>query len=91
MTAPRPATDFLDLPLMQFTVKDLTDALTVAKSAELLNTSNRAIYTMRNTGRMGRGRMLTLIEAVRANEQQLREQLVVVRRMRETRQVKAAA
>lgn len=86
----RHANDYLSLPLTEFTVRDLTDALTVAKSAELIKSTPRGIYTMRNTGRMGRNRMLALIEAVRANEAELREQLVVVRRMRETRQPKAA-
>jgi hypothetical protein len=46
--APKPA-DYATLPLELWTVTDLTDALTVDVSAALLKTTQRAIYTIRNT------------------------------------------
>lgn len=90
MSVNRKPAAYLKLRLMEWSVKDLTDALTPAKSAVIINTSLRAIYTMRNTGIMGRERRDMLVDAVKANEQEFREQLVVMRRMGEARAAKRA-
>ena len=77
--------EYQTLPVEVFTVTDLTDALGVEKSAELLNTSRRAIYTIRNTNALSPERMMCLIAAVRENETNCREKLVVMRSMQQTR------
>ena len=85
--APKPA-DYAILPLELWTVTDLTDALTVDVSAALLKTTQRAIYTIRNTNVLSVQRTLQLIEAVRANEEHYRRQLMVRRNGQHTRAVK---
>lgn len=81
---PKPA-DYATLPLELWTVTDLTDALTVEKACKLLNTTKRAMYTFRNTNIMSVQRTLLLIEAVRNDEDQCRQQLVVKRNAQHTR------
>lgn len=83
--------DFTSCPLEQLTVKDLTDALGIAESAELLKTSARAIYTVRNTSALSADRMLQLIAAVRADEENCRRRLVVTRRLQAGRALRAEA
>lgn len=83
-------TDYMTLPLEQFTVTDLTDAIGVIKSAELLSTSRRAIYTIRNTNVLHVDRVLLLINEVRKDEQTLRQRLVVMRNMQAERQARRA-
>lgn len=85
--------DFTSCPLEQLSVKDLTDALGIAESAALLKTSARAMYTVRNTSALATDRMLKLIAAVRADEENCRRRLVVTRRLqaeRERRKLAAA-
>jgi hypothetical protein len=79
-------TDYRKLPLELFTITDLTDALGVDEAARVLNTSKRAIYTIRNTNRVGVGRLMTLIEAVRMSESACRARLVALHNMRATRE-----
>jgi len=83
-------TDYMTLPLEQFTVTDLTDAIGVVKSAELLSTSRRAIYTIRNTNVLHVDRVLLLINEMRKDEQTLRQRLVVMRNMQAERQARRA-
>lgn len=83
--------DFATCPLEQLSVKDLTDALGIAESAALLNTSARAIYTVRNTSALSADRMLQLIAAVRENEEACRRRLVVTRRLQAERERRAEA
>lgn len=83
--------DFTTCPLEQLSVKDLTDALGIAESATLLNTSARAIYTVRNTSALSADRMLQLIAAVRADEVNCRRRLVVTRRLQAERERRAEA
>lgn len=83
-------TDYMTLPLEQFTVTDLTDAIGVIKSAKLLSTSRRAIYTIRNTNVLHVDRVLLLINEVRKDEQTLRQRLVVMRNMQAERQARRA-
>lgn len=83
--------DFATCPLEQLSVKDLTDALGISASAELLNTSARAIYTVRNTSALSADRMLQLIAAVRADEENCRRRLVVTRRLQAGRALRAEA
>jgi len=83
--------DYAICPLEQLSVKDLTDALGIAESAELLNTSARAIYTVRNTSALSADRMLKLIAAVRADEENCRRRLVVTRRLQAERERRAEA
>lgn len=81
--------DFTTCPLEQLSVKDLTDALGIAESATLLNTSARAIYTVRNTSALSADRMLQLIAAVRQDEVNCRRRLVVTRRLQAERASRA--
>jgi hypothetical protein len=83
--------DYATCPLEQLSVKDLTDALGISESAELLNTSARAIYTVRNTSALSADRMLKLIAAVRADEENCRRRLVVTRRLQAERERRAEA
>lgn len=83
--------DFTSCPLEQLSVKDLTDALGIAESAKLLNTSARAIYTVRNTSALSADRMLQLIAAVRQDEENCRRRLVVTRRLQAERERRTAA
>lgn len=83
--------DYMTLPLADFTVRDLTDALGVEVAATLLNTSRRAIYTTRNTNRIGVDRIMKMIEAIRANEQECRTRLTVTRNLKAQRTETAAA
>jgi len=87
MTAPA---DFATCPLEQMNVKDLTDALGIGASAKLLNTSARAIYTVRNTSALSPDRMLRLIAAVRQDEENCRRRLVVTRLLQAERTARAA-
>lgn len=82
--------DYMTLPLEQFTVTDLTDAIGVIKAAELLQTSRRAIYTVRNTNVLHVDRVLTLINEVRKDEANLRQRLSVMRNMQAQRQARRA-
>lgn len=77
--------DYMKLPLEQFNVRDLTDALGVAKSAELLGTTRRAVYTTRNTNCLGMTRVMRLIEAIRADEVNCRTRLVLARNLKRQR------
>lgn len=83
--------DFTTCQLEQLSVKDLTDALGIAESAALLNTSARAIYTVRNTSALSADRMLQLIAAVRADEENCHRRLVVTRRLQAERERRAEA
>ncbi|WWQ12982.1 hypothetical protein PQ43W_36 [Ralstonia phage PQ43W] len=80
--------DYQTLPLEALTVTDLTDALGVLKSADLLETSARAIYTIRNTNVLSTQRILKLIDAVRADEATCRQRLVIKRNMQKARRDK---
>lgn len=80
--------DYQTLPIELFSVTDLTDALGVSKSAELLGTSNRAIYTVRNTNGLSLERMMRLIDAVKADEAKYRQALVVMRNAQKMRAMK---
>ena len=82
--------DYQTLPLELFTVTDLTDALTVEASAVLLDTSRRAIYTIRNTNALSPARMVRLINEVKTDEATYRQRLVVMRNMQSTRRHKRA-
>ena len=89
MNAALKPADYSTLPLEQWTVTDLTDALTVERSAELLETTKRAIYTIRNTNVLSVPRTMSLIEAVRKDEERCRRELVVRRNAQFTRAGKA--
>ena len=82
--------DYMTLPLAEFTVRDLTDAIGVEAAATLLGTSRRAIYTTRNTNRIGIDRTMKLIQAIQANEQEFRMRLTVTRNLKSARQAAAA-
>lgn len=74
-------------PLTEFSVADLTDALTVKRAAELLNTTRRAIYTVRHTNALSEARVAILIDAIRADEERCRQRLIVKRNLRLQRAV----
>lgn len=71
--------DYFLLPVEQWTVRDLTDALGVDASVKLLGSTRRSLYTSRNKSIIGRTRLLKLIDAVRADEATCRSQLVAIR------------
>jgi len=77
--------DYQTLPLELFTVKDLTDAIGVARAAEIFNTSDRAIYTVRNTNVLSERRVLMLIHEIKRDEAAYRQRLVIKRNMQKTR------
>src|ERR1700748_539215 len=77
--------DYQTLPLELFTVKDLTDAVGVARAAEILGTTERVIYTVRNTNSLSSDRMLLLINAVQQDEATYRQKLVIKRNIKKTR------
>ncbi len=85
MNAALKPADYSTLPLELWTVTDLTDALTVERAAELLDTTKRAIYTIRNTNVLSVPRTMVLIEAVRRDEERCRNELMVRRNAQYTR------
>lgn len=84
MIAVQPA-EYLTRPLELFTVKDLTDALGVERSAEIFNTSLRAIYTIRNTNVLSERRFMSLVNEIKKDEAGYRQRLVIKRSMQKTR------
>lgn len=84
MTIMQPA-DYKTLDLELFTVRDLTDALEVDVAAKILNTSRRAIYTIRCTNSISERRAMRLIAAIRENEEFYRSSLVIKRNNQKTR------
>lgn len=82
--------DYMTYPIEHFTVRDLTDALGIKRAAELLNTSARAIYTTRNTNRLGYDRIVKLREAVLADEATARQRLTYMARLRRERTAQTA-
>ena len=83
-TALKPS-EYTTLPLELWTVTDLTDALTVEVAAALLNTTKRTIYTTRSTNIIAVDRAVILIDAVRKDEANCRQRLVVRRNAQHTR------
>lgn len=76
------------LPLEQWTITDLTDALSIPTTKELLGTSARVIYTIRHTNAVGYDRYVKLIDAVKADEANCRARLVTLRSLRAARRTK---
>jgi hypothetical protein len=68
--------DYATLAIDAMTLKELTDGLDVKVAAEVLNTSTRAIYTVRNTNVVGVDRMLALRAAFKEREEMCRTRLV---------------
>lgn len=85
------AARYKKLPVDQFTITELTDALGVEVSAALLGTSKRAVYTVRNTNVLGIERHKLLIDAVRSKEAECRERLLFMLQRRERRDASRAA
>jgi hypothetical protein len=77
--------DFYTLPLDLFSVADLTDAIGIPRSAEILGTSHRAIYTVRNTNEMGLDRIAKLHAAIKQDEAAARSRLVRLRNLQTMR------
>jgi hypothetical protein len=71
-------TSYRTVPLESLTVRELTDALGLAATAELFGCSVRAIYTMRCTKVISLDRQMKLLEAVRKDETRCRERLHIV-------------
>lgn len=76
------------LKLDQWTITDLTDALSIPRVRELLGTSARVIYTIRHTNAVGYDRYVKLVDAVKADEKACRERLVTLRSLRAARRAK---
>lgn len=83
--------DYMTLPLEKFTIRDLTDAIGIAESAQVLDTTTRAIYTQRNTQRISVDRMQRLVVHLRENEAHYRERLAIKRSMQEAQTAEQAA
>lgn len=83
--------DYYTLPLDLFSVTDLTDALGVERSADILGTSCRAIYTVRNTNEMGLERVAKLQAAIAQDETGARRRLVQMRNLQSIREAARAA
>ena len=90
-TPSRPAADYLTLAVELFTIKDLTDALTVEVAANLLGLTKRAIYTVRNTNVLHPDRISALVSAVKLDEKRCRQRLVVTRNAITVREERKAA
>lgn len=75
-------TKYRDAPLETLNVSELTDALGISTAAALLGVTARNIYTVRNTNLLGIERIRTLIEAIRKDEENCRNRLVLVRSKR---------
>jgi hypothetical protein len=69
----------------ELNVVELTDALGLQESAELLNTTPRAIYTIRHTRVVSYGRMVLLMDAFNKQESELRARMAYKLRMSEER------
>lgn len=82
--------DYQTLPLELFTITDLSDALGVPETAKLLETSRRAIYTIRNTNVLAFERQKKLIDAIRKDEANYRSKLVTIRSAQKTRALRRA-
>jgi hypothetical protein len=89
-TAGRNPLDYQTVPLELLDITDLTDALGVELSAGILNTTKRSIYTVRNTNVLGIERRTALINAVRSNEANCRQRLVVLRQRQREKDARRA-
>lgn len=67
-----------DAPIEKMTIAELTDALGIDRAAGLLNTSRRAIYTVRNTNVLSLARHMMLIEEVKRDSDACRRRLVLL-------------
>lgn len=67
-----------DAPIEKMTIAELTDALGIDRAAELLNTSRRAIYTVRNTNVLSIARHMLLIEEVKRDAVACRRRLILL-------------
>lgn len=92
MTHARPSDPmfYQHAPLETLTITDLTDALGVARAADLLGTTRRSIYTVRNTNVLGIDRHTKLIDEVRKDEAACRQRLVVLRKRQIDKTARAA-
>jgi hypothetical protein len=90
MSTVKEAIDYMSVPLDRLTLTDLTDAIGVAESAALLQTSARAIYTVRNTKSISVERVLALREHIRTNETHYRERLTILREKQNARKADRA-
>lgn len=79
MTTKHAPSDYFNLPLELWSVRDLTDALGVDKAVQLLGSTRRSIYTARNKSIVSPARLAKLIDAVRADETNCRSNLVAIR------------
>jgi len=80
--------EYRTLPLELFSVSDLTDALGIEASAQLLGTSKRSVYTVRNTNSIGEARTRLLIGAIKQDEENCRTRLIIRRIAKQIRNSK---
>ena len=74
--------------LQDWNITDLTDALGIKRTMDVLGTSARVIYTIRHTNAVGYDRYVKLLDAVKADEKNCRERLVTVRMLQAARRAK---
>jgi lysyl-tRNA synthetase class II len=79
---------YMTIPLENLDVTDLTDAIGVTAAATLLKTSERAIYTVRNTKSISVERMQTLVATIQSNEMHYRQRLATLRNNQAARKAK---
>lgn len=79
------AEELKNMPVEKYSLVDLTDALGIKRSAEILNTSPRAIYTIRHSNVVSPERLSVLIEAVKADHANYLYKLFLQERMRDAR------
>lgn len=71
--------DYFTMPPERMTVTDLTDAIGIQVAAELIGTTPRAVYVMRNKNTIHVDRLQKLVAHFRSDEKNLRERLVIKR------------
>jgi hypothetical protein len=74
----------------EMNVVELTDAIGLAESAALLDTTPRAIYTIRHTRVISYARMVKLMDMFKADEKSYREQMAYKLRLQAERDAVAA-
>lgn len=82
--------DYLTAPLESLSFKDLSDAFGIGETAKLFDTTDRGVYTQRNTNSVSVARMQKLLGEIRKDEAHYRERLVIMRNKQELKQTNKA-
>lgn len=74
----RESIDYRNTPVSQWSIRLLTDALTIDAAASLLGTSRRSVYTVRNTNVLSIERRQQLISAVALKHRECIDRLALL-------------